>query len=117
MHHPAAIYDLIDSLAITSHAEAFDRTPFEATEAGVPIVFSQSGGLIEHMVPGITGLPYSNGNIQELANAIKMLALNPEFGLQPVKGAKDHYENFRNDQIGKNLLVKKLRALRNGHPN
>ncbi len=111
-----SIYELVDAVAVTSRAEAFGRIPFEATDAGVPVVYSKSGGIVEYMIEGETGLGYMPGNIDELALAIKSLATNSELGLRLVSGARTHFQNLRNDPLRLTTLVNQLRISRNAPP-
>jgi len=106
------IYDLVDAIAVTSRSEAFGRVPFEATDAGVPVVYSKSGGIIEYMIEGQTGIAYESGNVQELALAIKSLAMNPDLGLRLVSGARAHFQYLRNDPSRVDALVNHLRDSR-----
>jgi FkbM family methyltransferase len=109
------IYDLVDAIAVTSKSEAFGRVPFEATDAGVPVVYSKSGGIVEYMVEGQTGLAYTAGNIQELAQAIKSLATNPELGLRLFGGARAHIQFLRNNPTYVDALVVELRESRDSY--
>lgn len=72
------LYSLFDVVAVTSRAEAFGRVPFEATEAGVPIIYAAAGGVVEYMTPGVTGLDYQPGDSRSLAAAIRLLSESPD---------------------------------------
>jgi FkbM family methyltransferase len=111
-----AIYGLVDAIAVTSRAEAFGRTPFEATDAGIPVVYSKCGGMVEYMVEGETGLAYEPGDIEGLADAIELLATNSELGLRLVNGARAHFKNLRNNPSRVASLVGHIRKSRDVTP-
>jgi FkbM family methyltransferase len=106
----SSIYELIDAVAITSKSEAFGRVAFEATEAGLPIVYSLSGGVVEYMVANETGLAYAPNDVSGLSRAIKHLATNIEVGNNFVSAAQTHFSQLRNDPTRVRLLVDQLRA-------
>jgi FkbM family methyltransferase len=106
----SSIYDLIDAVVITSRSEAFGRVAFEATDAGLPIIYASSGGIVEYMVANETGLAYAPNNVSELAGAIKLLATNIKRGNDLVYAAQTQFDQLRNDPIRRDLLVDQLRA-------
>ncbi len=108
----ASIYNSIDAVVITSRAEAFGRVAFEATDAGLPVIYPLSGGILEYMVPGETGLEYISKDTHDLARSIKYLATNLEVGDRLVSAARKHFERLRNDPTQVSLLVTQLRASR-----
>jgi FkbM family methyltransferase len=110
----ASIYELIDAVVITSRSEAFGRVAFEATDAGLPIIYPLSGGIVEYMVTNETGLAYTPSDVSSLTSAIKQLATNREIGNGLVKAAQSHFHQFRNDPNRVSLLVDQLRAARTG---
>jgi FkbM family methyltransferase len=110
----STIYDSIDALVITSRSEAFGRVAFEATDAGLPIIYPLSGGIIEYMVANETGLAYTSQDTQDLARAIKFLVTNTEVGDQLVLAARSHFHRFRENSANVNALADHLRASRSG---
>jgi len=86
---PAEALGAIDVVAITAHNEAFGRVPFEAAAANVPIVYADAGGLRETMVEGKSGLSYPPGAVEQLADRIAELRLDPEKSGQLVQGARE----------------------------
>lgn len=86
----AELYGLFDVVVVPSRAEAFGRVPFEATAAGLPVVYSDSGGPAEYMTPGVTGLSYPTGDTAALAAAIRTLAEDPSLRQRLVTGAREH---------------------------
>ncbi len=103
------IYDLMDAVVITSRAEAFGRVAFEATDAGLPIIYPLSGGIVEYMVAGETGLAYISNDTQDLALTMKSLFSNIEIGDRLVSNARAHFDKLRSDPARVSLLVHQLR--------
>jgi FkbM family methyltransferase len=110
----SAIYNSIDTVVITSRSEAFGRVAFEATDAGLPIIYPLSGGITEYMVANETGLAYSLNDTQDLARAIKFLATNIEVADRLVRAARSHFQLFRENSANVNALANHLRASRSG---
>jgi FkbM family methyltransferase len=69
----ADVYGSVDAVLVPSRAEAFGRVPFEATSAGVPIVYADAAGPSEYLRDGQTGLAYPPGDVDMLAAAIRRL--------------------------------------------
>lgn len=84
----AEIYGRLDAVAVTSRAEAFGRIPFEATAAGLPVLYADAGGPAEYMTDGVTGLAYPPGDAEELARVLARLRREPELGEQLVDAAR-----------------------------
>ena len=110
----STIYNSIDTLLITSRSEAFGRVAFEATDAGLPIIYPLSGGIVEYMVANETGLAYTSNDTQDLARAIRFLATNTEVGDRLVRAARSHFHRFRENSANVNKLANHLRASRSG---
>jgi glycosyltransferase involved in cell wall biosynthesis len=68
-----------DAVLVTSRCEAFGRVTVEAMRAGVPVIGSASGGTIELIEDGRTGLLYPPGDSKVLAAAILRLVDAPDF--------------------------------------
>jgi glycosyltransferase involved in cell wall biosynthesis len=51
----------------------------EAVVAGVPVVGSNIGGLLDYVVPGRNGLLFQSGKIMEMVNAIQAACCHPVF--------------------------------------
>ena len=71
-----ARYDLV----VLSHIQA-SQSGVAATAfgAGVPVVATPVGGLVEQVIDGITGIMADRADSDALAEAIKQMILNPEF--------------------------------------
>ena len=67
-----------DIAAVPSHAEPLGLAALEGMAAGLPVVASRVGGLTETVVGGETGLLVPPGNAAALADALALLAGQPE---------------------------------------
>jgi glycosyltransferase involved in cell wall biosynthesis len=74
----------------------------EAFAAGVPVVASKIGALIERVSDGVDGLLVSPGEVPALAEVLSRLWANPELlrqlsdGIQPVRTISQHAEEIEN---------------------
>ncbi len=91
LHDRAAAYGGTDAIAVTSHAEAFGRVPFEATAFGLPVIYADAGGPAEYMTTGRTGLAYPPGDARTLADAIRALRDDPGLGARLVAQARAEF--------------------------
>ena len=86
-------YAAIDILAMPSvESETFGRVSIEAQASGVPVLCSDIGGIPETLLPGVTGLLLTPGNIALWREAIIELANNTEKRLQMGKQGRDWVE-------------------------
>jgi glycosyltransferase involved in cell wall biosynthesis len=69
---------LADVLVAPSLVEAFGIPPIEAAASGLPVVAAATGGLLDTIVPGETGILVPPGNPAALAEAIASLLASPE---------------------------------------
>jgi FkbM family methyltransferase len=106
------LYARIDAVAVTSRSEAFGRVPFEATAAGLPVIYASAGGLLEYMRPGVTGLPYSSGDTHGLAEAIRSLASDEELQGALVANARAEFAKLVEEQARRSELQLLLRGVR-----
>jgi len=68
------IYAALDVTVVPSILpEPFGRVVMESMAAGTPVVGSRCGGIPEQIVDGVTGLLFSPGNEEGLANALSIL--------------------------------------------
>jgi L-malate glycosyltransferase len=67
-----------DLFVLPSRSEAFPNSAMEAMAAGLPVVASRVGGLIDLIEDGRTGILVSPAEPAEFAAAIERLVLNPE---------------------------------------
>ncbi|MFC2176467.1 N-acetyl-alpha-D-glucosaminyl L-malate synthase BshA [Bacteroidota bacterium] len=68
------VYFLADLFLLPSETESFGLAALEAMTAGVPVISSNTGGIPEININGVTGFLSNVGNTQEMAeNALKLL--------------------------------------------
>jgi glycosyltransferase involved in cell wall biosynthesis len=68
------IYAALDVTVVPSILpEPFGRVVMESMAAGTPVIGSRCGGIPEQIVDGVTGLLFSPGNEEDLANALSIL--------------------------------------------
>jgi glycosyltransferase involved in cell wall biosynthesis len=79
---PTGLIQAADVILMCSRWEAFARVTIEAMLAGKAVIASASGGTIEQIHDGETGLLYERGNHLELADKIQYLYENPEARLE-----------------------------------
>ena len=66
-------YSGLTAVVVPSYLEAFGRVPSEATSAGLPVIYANSGGLAEQLTHGQTGLSFEPGDAEDLAEQISLL--------------------------------------------
>lgn len=74
--------------------EGFGFVALEAISAGKPVVASNSGGLPNTVVDGVTGTLVPSGDIEKLAEAILDLLSNPEKMKEFSKAGRAHASSF-----------------------
>ena len=107
------IYEKFDAVAVTSRNEAFGRVPFEATEFGLPVIYANSGGMVEYMIPGKTGIVYSPGDVGDLVGAIRSLVSDGTLGQKLVTNARKHFIDFESSLINQTSLFEYLNDAKN----
>ena len=70
--------ELGDIEVVSSKAEAFGRVTVEAMMCGLPVVGSNSGGTPELIENNVTGVLYTQGDYNDLAEKLRMLIENKE---------------------------------------
>jgi glycosyltransferase involved in cell wall biosynthesis len=83
------LYSETSIVVVASRNEAFGRVPFEATGFNCAIVYSRSGGLLEYMIDGVTGLSFTPNDSSELAEKLETLLLDTELLDRLISGAKE----------------------------
>jgi len=98
------IYRQVDCIVVSSRNEAFGRVAFEATHFGVPVIYSDSAGPHEYMVPNLTGIPFLSGEIESLCEAIKITIANSGLRTQLVLEARRHFsELYKSKPLGEEI--------------
>ncbi len=67
----------LDILVNCSHQESFGVIICEASATGIPVVSTETGGTVETVINGSTGVLVSTNNQDQLSEAILKLAQNP----------------------------------------
>jgi len=75
---PSVLFNNAGMFLNFSTSESFSMTCLEALSYGVPVIATRSGGPEEILDNGKCGLLVNNGDIAAMADAIKLLASNPE---------------------------------------
>lgn len=87
--NPHAITKQADIALTCAIDEAFGRNTAEAMILGVPIIATSSGGSVELVQNGKTGVLIAPEDVADLKNAIKRLYNSPEVRLKMAKEAQD----------------------------
>lgn len=74
----AAIYASLDIFVHTGPHETFCQTIQEASASGIPVVAPACGGPLDLVRPGVSGLLVKPDDAGAIADAVAMLALDPE---------------------------------------
>ncbi len=72
------LYGIMDVVAVPSRFEGFGLSAAEAMAAGVPVVASRAGGLVEVVDDGVSGYLVDTGDTPGLARPLVDLLSNPE---------------------------------------
>lgn len=78
----------MDIFVFPSHAEAFGIALAEALSMGKPTVCSNSDGVLDIAVDGVTSFLFEKQNWKELSQKIEMLILNPNLRFEFGKAAR-----------------------------
>jgi glycosyltransferase involved in cell wall biosynthesis len=90
------LYQSVDIVVCPSiWPEPFGMTALEGMASGLPVVASRIGGFQFTVIDNVTGLHFSPGNAQEMADCIETLVKNPELrrtmGLAGRERAETHF--------------------------
>jgi glycosyltransferase involved in cell wall biosynthesis len=92
-----ALYHSSDIVVVPSlWVEPFGITTLEAMACGLPVIGSRIGGIAETLVDGRTGIHFTAGNEEELAEALERLIQSPdlrrEYGQAGRRRAEEVYD-------------------------
>lgn len=104
-----------DLFLLPSEKESFGLAALEAMAAGVPVISSNTGGLAEVNLHGITGFTASVGDVDSMANhALDLLKDSDQ--LKAFKtAAKQQAQNFSIEKIGPQYLAVYEKAVEIAH--
>ncbi|MBA3490208.1 MAG: glycosyltransferase family 4 protein [Longispora sp.] len=83
-----ALLAAADTVVVPSLYEPFGMVALEAASAGAPLAVSRTGGLLEIVTPGQTGMTFSTGNPEELGQAVSALLDNTAAARRSVTRAR-----------------------------
>jgi glycosyltransferase involved in cell wall biosynthesis len=101
---PADFYPNVDVVVVPSvWHEPFGRVSAEAMSFGVPVVTARSGGLVENIVEGTSGLSFAAGDSVELYRILRRLALDDALVSRLAAGALRRAQRFKVDRVAMDL--------------
>lgn len=84
-----SIYNAIDLLVLPSQKEPFGRVLIEAMAMGKPVIASRSGGAVEVVEDGVSGILFTTDDCEELKNAILKIINNKDFACKIGNNGKE----------------------------
>ena len=100
---------------MTSTFEAFSRSVLDYMNNGLAVIASNSGGNIEQVAEGKSGLLFNVKDPNSLADVIEQLYLNRDFLQELALNSRKRYmENFTQDRYVSRSNEIIINALRNG---
>lgn len=110
---PYTIIRRSDILLVCSRHEAFGRIALEGMLLAKPVIYSRSGGVLEYMEDGITGLAYTPGDGVDLADRVMEFVADPDRTHRIAAEAKRRAEaRFTRDAYGGEIYRIMQRVLR-----
>lgn len=91
------------ALIVAAEDEDFGITPVEAQAAGTPVIAPASGGFLETVIPGKTGLLYGGPGMVTVDELIKVLEKFDETEFR-VEDCKKQAEKFSQERFKKEIL-------------
>ncbi|MES2799545.1 MAG: N-acetyl-alpha-D-glucosaminyl L-malate synthase BshA [Bacteroidota bacterium] len=96
---PEHVLELADIFILPSETESFGLAALEAMAVGVPVISSNTGGIPEVNIHGVTGFLSNVGDIEDMAkNALKLVE-TPEILAQFKKNAVERSKDFALEKI------------------
>jgi glycosyltransferase involved in cell wall biosynthesis len=116
LSEPYSAMAATDIVLVCSRQEAFARVAVEAMLLGRPVVYAGTGGVLEYLEDGETGLSYRPGIVEELVSRIELLIDEParaqRIGCAAQKRAR---KKFNRDAYGGEVF-RILKGLRTDPP-
>ncbi len=106
MKNPHYFYQVCDAVVLASKRETFGLVLIEAMQVGTAVIGANSGGVVEIIEAGQTGLLFEAQNYESLASAIEKLVADKELLSNIAKaGQKKCEEKFSNEKQFKKLEI------------
>lgn len=94
------ILQALDVFCLPSYREGFGTSVLEAESLGIPVICSDTYGLMDAMLEGVTGLRHKVGQSNDLYNKMKFMAENEELRKKMgVNAAEYVLKNFSGAKI------------------
>ena len=108
-----------DLILAPARSEPFGRTPFEAAQAGVPILMSSDSGAAEIIVSGETGVLIAPDDVRPWIEESRTILNAPKRGEEMVRRAREALGRFtpqqhaeRIEQLYRSVLARNLSPVR-----
>jgi glycosyltransferase involved in cell wall biosynthesis len=103
--NPFPLLGAADVFAMTSHNEAFGRANLEAMALGKPVIGSNTGGLLDLVVPGVTGQLFETASRDEFAECVRRYLADRSLVAEHGKNAIDRVDRlFTSKRMSANYL-------------
>jgi len=109
--NPQEWMQLCDCIVLTTIEETFGLVLVEAMRAGICVIGSNRGGVLEIIQHMENGLLFESGNKQDLADKLEMLVNNRELQLQLAKNGKKISDHNFDQNLHFQRLEEKLHQL------
>lgn len=88
-------YASADVLVVPSLSEPLGRVVLEAMACGTPVIGARTGGIPDHVRPGVNGFLVKPGDAGELANRLMFLQRDPRLSRQLGKQARTYIQEHQ----------------------
>ncbi len=91
LHHDELLAALhrADAAVLPSHYEPFGLAALEAAAAGIPLVTSNTGGLGEAVIDGVTGMSFAPRDVAGLAEKVRAVLDDPAAAQRRARAARE----------------------------
>lgn len=99
-HAPETILQAIDVFCLPSYREGFGTSVLEASSLGIPVICSNTYGLMDAMVDDVTGLRHEMGDSNDLYLKMKLMAENKQMRIEMGANARKFVsKNYSSENI------------------